>query len=51
MVTALLGLVLGLPIALVSGIAFSLIALAPRRVGGDEVLADRTFGGDVQPFR
>jgi hypothetical protein len=45
-----LALVLGLPIALISGIVFAWLALS-RRPPPDELLGDGVFTSDVQPFR
>ncbi len=46
-----LALVVGLPIALVSGILFAWTALSrPRGIAG-EILDDQVFRSDVQPFR
>lgn len=44
-----LAIVVGLPIMLVSGIAFAWVALAHQR--RDELLNDGIFRDDVQPFR
>ena len=44
-----LAIVVGLPIMLVSGIAFAWVALARQR--RDELLNDGIFRDDVQPFR
>jgi hypothetical protein len=44
-----LAIVVGLPIMLVSGIAFAWVALARQR--RDELLNDGIFREDVQPFR
>lgn len=46
-----LALVLGLPIALISGIVFAWVALAKPRGLPGEVLDDDVFRNDVQPFR
>jgi hypothetical protein len=49
--TAPLALVLGLPIALVSGLLFAWVALATPKLRGGELLDDDVFRHDVQPFR
>lgn len=46
-----LALVLGLPIALVSGLLFAWIALATPQTRGGDLLEDEVFRHDVQPFR
>jgi hypothetical protein len=46
-----LALVLGLPIALVSGLLFAWVALATPKLRGGELLDDDVFRHDVQPFR
>lgn len=46
-----LSLVLGLPIALVSGILFAWTALKPSAAGASDLLDDGVFRSDVQPFR
>jgi hypothetical protein len=48
-----LAFMLGLPIALISGMLFSLIALVRPSLysGGDDVLGDHIFTSNVQPFR
>ncbi|MBN8606015.1 MAG: hypothetical protein J0L81_03785 [Caulobacterales bacterium] len=46
-----LALVLGLPIALVSGVLFAWTALKPSATGASDLLDDGVFRGDVQPFR
>lgn len=46
-----LALVLGLPIALVSGIVFAWTALVRRHGAPGDVLDDGVFRNDVQPFR
>jgi hypothetical protein len=46
-----LALVLGLPIALVSGIVFAWTALAQPRERPTDLLDDGVFRHDVQPFR
>lgn len=46
-----LALVLGLPVALVSGLLFAWVALARRRGMAGQTLGDDTFQHDVQPFR
>lgn len=46
-----LALVLGLPIALVSGILFAWTALKPSTTGASDLLDDGVFRNDVQPFR
>ncbi|MEZ5995371.1 MAG: hypothetical protein R3C25_06425 [Hyphomonadaceae bacterium] len=44
--------VLGLPVALISGIAFAWIALEQTgAIGGGDVLEDGVFHHDVQPFQ
>jgi hypothetical protein len=48
---ASLALVLGLPIALVSGILFAWVALARPHVAAEALLDDAPFRHDVQPFR
>ncbi len=46
-----LALVLGLPIALVSGIVFAWIALSRRDTRAGDLLDDGVFSNDAQPFR
>jgi hypothetical protein len=50
-----LAIMLGLPVALISGLLFAWIALARPRSDGDaddgDVLGDHIFSRDVQPFR
>lgn len=46
-----LALVLGLPLALLSGLIFAWIALASPTVRGGDLLEDEVFRHDVQPFR
>jgi hypothetical protein len=46
-----LALVLGLPIALISGIIFAWTALVRRHGAPGDVLNDGVFRNDVQPFR
>lgn len=44
-----LALVIGLPMALVSGIVFAWVALTSQPIGGGDIVGDDVF--DVQPFR
>jgi hypothetical protein len=46
-----LALVLGLPLALLSGLIFAWIALTPPTSRGGDLLEDDVFRHDVQPFR
>jgi len=46
-----LAFVVGLPIALVSGVMFAWAAFARRAPGGGDILGDDIFSHDVQPFR
>lgn len=46
-----LALVIGLPVSLVSGIVFAWVALKRSEIGGGDLLEDRVFRDDVQPFR
>jgi hypothetical protein len=46
-----LALVIGLPLALLSGLIFAWIALTPPTARGGDLLEDEVFRHDVQPFR
>jgi hypothetical protein len=46
-----LAIVIGLPMALVSGVLFAWTALVRKRPAGDDLLDDAVFRHDVQPFR
>ena len=46
-----LALVLGLPMALVSGLLFAWLALGPPQQERGDLLEDEVFRNDVQPFR
>jgi hypothetical protein len=46
-----LALVIGLPVALVSGMVFAWVALKSASVGRSALLDDGVFKDDVQPFR
>lgn len=46
-----LALVIGLPMALVSGIVFTWVALKRTAVGDGDLLDDGVFRDDVQPFQ